>query len=74
MLCDRLEGWVREGGRETQEGGWEGDPRGRRYGDVCICIADSLCYKAETNTIVKQLYSNKDVKKKKKESAPLSHR
>ena len=21
-----------------------------RYGDICICIADSLCYKAETNT------------------------
>ena len=31
-------------------GGWEGDARGRRYGDICICIADSLCYKAETNT------------------------
>ena len=29
---------------------WEGDARGRRYGDRCICIADSLCYKAETNT------------------------
>ena len=29
-----------------------------------ICTDDSLCYKAET--IVKQLYSNKDVKKKKK--------
>ena len=26
-------------------------------------IADSLCYTAETNNIVKQLYSNKDVKK-----------
>ena len=24
--------------------------RGKRYGDICICIADSLCYKAETNT------------------------
>ena len=24
--------------------------RGRRYGDICICIVDSLCYKAETNT------------------------
>ena len=47
----------RVGGRETQEGG-----------DIHICIADSLCYKAETNTIVKQLHSNKDVflKKKKK--------
>ena len=21
MLCDHLEGWAREGGRETQEGG-----------------------------------------------------
>ena len=32
-------------------------------------MADSLCYKAETNkhTIVEQLYSNKDVKKKKKD-------
>ena len=30
-----------------------------------ICIADSLCYKVETN-IVKQLYPNKDVKEKRK--------
>ena len=29
---------------------WEGDARGRRYGDICLCIADSLCFKAETNT------------------------
>ena len=43
MLCDHLEGWDREGGRE-------GDARGKRYGNVCICIIDSLCYKAETNT------------------------
>ena len=52
MLCDHLEGWDREGGRE-------GDARGKRYEDICICIcmADSLCYKAETNTMVKQLYS-----------------
>ena len=28
----------------------EGDARGRRYGVTGICIADSLCYKAETNT------------------------
>ena len=34
----------------TWKGGWEGDARGRRYGDICIRIADSLCYKAETNT------------------------
>ena len=39
---DHLEGWDREGQRE-------GDARGKRYGDICICIADSLCYKAETN-------------------------
>ena len=57
-----------------------GDARGRRYGDICICIADSLCDTAETNhTIVKQLYSNKDVGKKKKnpiqplKSAPPQH-
>ena len=31
-------------------GGWEGDARGRGYGDIRICIADSLCYTAETNT------------------------
>ena len=42
MLCDQLEGWDREDGRE-------GDARGKRYGDTCICITDSLCYKAETN-------------------------
>ena len=43
MLCDHLEGWDGEGGRE-------GDARGKRHGDICICISDSLCYKAETNT------------------------
>ena len=35
MLSDHLEGWDREGGRE-------GDARGKRYGDICICITDSL--------------------------------
>ena len=43
MLCDHLEWWDREGGKER-------DARGKRYEDVYICIADSLCYKAETNT------------------------
>ena len=43
MLCDHLEGGDREGGRE-------GDATGKRYGDICIRITDSLCYKAETNT------------------------
>ena len=36
VLCDHLEGWDREGGRE-------GDARGKRYGNICICITDSLC-------------------------------
>ena len=39
MLCDDLEGWEGEGGREAQEGG-----------DIHIRRADSLCYTAETNT------------------------
>ena len=45
---------------ETQEGG---DMGIYVYVSIyiCTCIADSLCYKAENNTIVKQLYSNKDV-------------
>ena len=38
MLCDYLEGWDREGWRE-------GDARGKRYGDICICITDSLVIK-----------------------------
>ena len=29
---------------------WEGDARGRGYGDICIHIADSLRDTAETNT------------------------
>ena len=36
--------------RGVGKGGWEGDTRGRGYGDICIRIADSLCYTAETNT------------------------
>ena len=32
-----------------------GDARGRVYGDICIHIADSLCYAAETNIT---MYSN----------------
>ena len=43
MLCDRLAGWDGEGGRE-------GDAGGRRCGNICICMTDSLCYRAETNT------------------------
>ena len=35
--------------------------------DICICIADSLCYTAETNTTLKAiiLYLNKLKKNKK---------
>ena len=36
---------------------WEGNPKNR--GDLCIHIADSLCYAAEMISIVKQLYSTK---------------
>ena len=43
MLCDHLEGWDREGGKE-------GDARGRGYGDIRICITDSLCNTAEVIT------------------------
>ena len=44
---------------------WEGDARWRRYGDICICIADSLCYKAETNTQLKSNYTPIKMFKKK---------
>ena len=39
MLCNDLEGWGGEGGRETQE-----------RGDIGIHIVDSLRCTAETNT------------------------
>ena len=42
------------------------EAQGRGYGDICMHVADSLCCTTETNSIVKQLYSNKDVVKKKK--------
>ena len=35
---------------EYREGGREGDAKGKRYGNICICTTDSLCYKADTNT------------------------
>ena len=37
----------------------------QKRGDMCICVADSLCCTAETNNIVKQLYFNKILKRKK---------
>ena len=39
MLCDDLEGWDGEGGREAQKGR-----------DICTHIADSFCCTEETNT------------------------
>ena len=58
MLCDHLEGWDREGGRETQEGE-----------DVGIYVYVQLIHSViqQKHNTVKQLYSNKDVKKRKKE-------
>ena len=53
MLCNQLEGWDKEGRRE-------GDARRKRYGD--ICITDHFVIK-QKHAIVKQLYSNKNVKK-----------
>ena len=41
MLCDNLEGWDREGGKEAQEGGDMG---------IYIYISESLCCTPETNT------------------------
>ena len=57
MLCDHLEGWDREGGREMQEGGDMG-----MY--IYIWLIHFL-YSRNQHNSVKQLYSNKDVKKKK---------
>ena len=33
---------------------------GEQGGSICMHTADSLCCRAETNNIVKQLYSNKN--------------
>ena len=72
MLFDHLEGWDREDGRE-------GDTRGKRYGHICICIADLLCCRAEASTPlwsdytpIKMLKKNKIniVSKKQKTKKP----
>ena len=39
VLCDDPEGWDGRRGREAQEGG-----------DICILVADSHCWMAETKT------------------------
>ena len=41
MLCNDLEGWDREDGREAQEGV-----------DICMHMADSLSCTTETNTVL----------------------
>ena len=43
MLCDDLERWVKEVGREAQEG---------RDMGTCVHMADSLCCATETNTVL----------------------
>ena len=60
MLCDHLEGWDREGRREAQEG--------RDMGIyVYIWLIHFVVHRRNT---VKQLYSNKDVKKTKQKTKP----
>ena len=54
--------------RGVGQGGWEGGSRGRGYGNMCMHIADSLWCTTETNSIVKQLYSNKDLLNKQKKN------
>ena len=53
MLCDHLEGWNRESSR-------------RGYGDICMHIADSLCYTAESNTTLYNNYTPVKMLKKKR--------
>lgn len=42
MLCDHLEGW----------GGKGGAGRSKREGDVCVPVADSCEYMAQTSTVL----------------------
>ena len=39
---------------------------GREMGTYCICITDSLCYKAEANTLLKGNYTSIKMFEKKK--------
>ena len=59
MFCHDLD-------RDMGQGGCEGGSRGRGYGDICMHMTDLLCCARETNSIVKQFYSNKDLFKQKK--------
>ena len=44
-----------------------------RKNNIYICITESLCRTAETNTIVNQLYFNKNILKKKKGNSDTCH-
>ena len=39
-----------------------GDLNGKeiKKGDICICLADPVCYTIENSSIVKQIYSKKN--------------
>ena len=60
MLCLDLEGWDRDDGREAQEGGDMG---------TYVCIWLIHFGVQQKHSIVKHLYSNKDLLKKKKKLA-----
>ena len=50
----------KEGNSDMLKYGWGGrvgDATGRRYGDICICMAGSLCYTEETNTPLQSNYT-----------------
>ena len=53
---DQLGALRRPGGVEL--GGWEGGSRGIEYGNICMHMANSVSCTTETNSIVKQVYSN----------------
>ena len=47
MFWDDLDGWDGERGSSS----------GRRYVDICLHVADSLCYTAEINTTLQNNYT-----------------
>ena len=62
MLCDDLQGWDREGGREAQEGGDMGT-----Y--VCIWLTHFIVQQKLTQHC-EAIYSNKDLFKKMRDFSP----
>ena len=55
----------RVGGREMQEG--------REMGTYCICITDSLCYKADANTLLEGNYTSIKMFEKKKKNMSMQN-